>query len=75
MVRRRLGDLAGALEDFHEAVRRDPQDVRSWFECGELHTCRQEYGQAIEDFSAILYPSPRTEQSGGVSSARPLLQP
>lgn len=58
VVRRRMGDLAGALDDFHEAVRRDPRDVRTWLQCGELHTARQEYGQAIDAFTAALRLEP-----------------
>jgi tetratricopeptide (TPR) repeat protein len=58
VVRRRLGDRAGALDDFHEAVRRDPRDVPSWLQCGELHAERHEDQQAIESFTAILRLEP-----------------
>ena len=58
VVRRRLGDVAGALEDFHEAVRRDPHDVRAWFQCGELHAERREHRQAIDAFTAVLRQEP-----------------
>jgi tetratricopeptide (TPR) repeat protein len=58
VVRRRMGDLAGALEDFQEAVRRNPDDIRCWFHCGELHAGRREYPQAIDAFTAVLRLEP-----------------
>lgn len=57
-VRRRLGDVAGALSDFHEAVRRDPDDVRCWFQCGQLHAARHDYPQAIDAFTKVLQSKP-----------------
>ncbi len=58
VVRRRMGDRAGALDDFHEAVRRNPHDVRSWLQCGEMHAERREYRQAIDAFTAALRLEP-----------------
>lgn len=57
-VRRRMGDPAGALEDYHEAVRHNPRDACAWFQCGELHTERSEYPQAIDAFTAALRLEP-----------------
>jgi tetratricopeptide (TPR) repeat protein len=57
-VRRRMGDPAGALEDFHEASRRNPQDASAWFQCGELHAQRGEHRQAIDAFTTVLRLEP-----------------
>ena len=63
VVRQRLGDLVGALEDFHEAVRRNPGDVVSWFQCGRLHAGRQEHLLAIDAFSAVLRLEPNNQEA------------
>jgi tetratricopeptide (TPR) repeat protein len=57
-VRRRMGDPAGALEDFHEAIRRNPLDASAWYQCGELHAQRGEHRQAIDAFTAVLRLEP-----------------
>jgi tetratricopeptide (TPR) repeat protein len=58
-VRRRLKDVAGALEDYHEVVRRAPADVASWLACGELHAERRQHRQAIDAFTVVLRRQPR----------------
>jgi tetratricopeptide (TPR) repeat protein len=58
-----MGDPAGALDDFHEAVRGDPNDVHSWLQCGELHAERREHRQAIDAFTAALRLDPRNVEA------------
>lgn len=53
------GDLAGAMEDFTEAVQRDPSCRRAYAGRGALRTRAGKLDAAIDDFSRLIALQPK----------------
>jgi len=53
MVKRELGDLAGALRDYDEALERSP-DAQTYVGRGYVYFDQKKYERAIEDFSMAI---------------------
>lgn len=55
----RRGDATGPLEEFNEAIRRDPQSSGNYYYRGEVFRTLGQYERAIEDYDAAIRLSPR----------------
>jgi len=58
-TRARLGDTRGAIEDFNEALAREPDDAAVLVNRGNAHVLLGEFKEAIADFSRVLELQPK----------------
>ena len=58
IARMLIGDTADALEDFSEAISRNPEDTETYLERGYLYFDLAEHMKAILDFSRVIDRQP-----------------
>ena len=59
VARKNRGDVEGGLADFNEAIRINPNDVRSWVNRANVYFNRQEYERALPDYERALVLDPK----------------
>ncbi len=61
MARGNEGDLSGALEDFNQAIRLNPQDAQGYYYRGYTYYKLEDYHFAVNDFSTSIAIAPFVE--------------
>jgi tetratricopeptide (TPR) repeat protein len=54
VARKEQGDVAGAIADFTETLRLNPQDALAYFKRGNLHQIQGDVAEAIADYEQYL---------------------
>ncbi len=59
VAKRRMGDPAGAVEDFSTVLARDAQNVRALCERADAYRAMEEWAKALADYEAVLRLHPQ----------------